>query len=119
MFGLAAWKPSASVLTSGVEDRPQPAMVMVTGPVAAAVGVSEPPQAARTSDMATAADRTAGIERFIRLPPHLLGMGGPRAGPGRHPGAGWGSGGKGTCRGGAPRSPSGHPPPTPRRRPAA
>ena len=36
-FGLAAWKPSARVLNSGVVARLQPASVSVTGPVGAAV----------------------------------------------------------------------------------
>src|SRR6476646_3479733 len=70
-FGCRAWKPSASVLNSGVVDRLQPDIVIVTLPVGKgpAAGVSlSVPQPASANEAATVTLRAARIERLIHTP---------------------------------------------------
>src|SRR5215468_8427022 len=71
-FGCSAWKPSASVLNSGVVDRLQPDMLMVTSPVGngsatgpLSVALLQP---ASANEAATVRPRAAWIERFIHTP---------------------------------------------------
>src|SRR5215475_13569547 len=70
-LGCSAWKPSASVLNSGVVDRLQPDMVIVTLPVGkgSAAGASASLlHPASANEAATVTPRTARIERLIHTP---------------------------------------------------
>src|SRR5215831_9911723 len=80
-LGCSAWKPSASVLNSGVVDRLQPDIEMVTLPVGngSAAGASPPLlHPASANEAATATPRAAWIERLIHTPSR---DGGPGQGP--------------------------------------
>ena len=72
MFGLAAWKASASVANSGVVARLQPARDTVTGPADSVEpplsDVPPPPQPVRASETAAAMPRPIAIGCFMRTP---------------------------------------------------